>query len=266
VYGKVRFGELWIDAVSFAGALDAIAAMVARRQGGTVFTANVDHVVLAERNPAFREAYSRTELSLCDGQPLRWASRLVGLRVPEKISGSDLFLPLMRLAAKRSMRVYLLGGAAGVAEEAARRLRAEERTNVVGHAAPRIGLAPLPDEDAVIAAVARARPELLIVALGAPKGELFLERARSRLGPAVALSLGASLDFYVGRMRRAPRWVSAAGLEWLARLLQEPRRLARRYLLQDPVFVAILLRTLRLPEQERLVPPEEARAARAAGA
>jgi len=249
---QVRFGDLWVDALRFDEALDALERLVDAGRGGAVFTPNVDHVVVASEEPRLRAAYARADLSLCDGQPLRWASRLVGRALPEKVSGSDLLLPAMRLAARRGWRVYLLGAAPGVAREASARLASELGVTVAGVQAPAIGVSPLATEEGVVAEVAAARPHLLLVCLGAPKGELFIDRARDRLGPAVALSLGASLDFYVGRARRAPRWMQRVGLEWLYRLLQEPRRMARRYLVRDPRFLALLWRTLRLPRSERV--------------
>lgn len=259
---RVRFGAVWVDVLTFEGALAALTRLVASRRGGAVFTPNVDHVVLADEDPSLRRAYERADLSLCDGQPLRWVSPLLGLAIPEKISGSDLVLPALGLAARHGWRVYLLGGAPGVVEASAARLTAELGVTVVGWSEPRIGLEPLADEPAVVAAVAAARPDLLLVCLGAPKGERFIDRCRDRLGPAVSLSVGASLDFYVGRVRRAPRWMQRVGLEWFFRLLQEPGRMARRYLLRDPKFLLILLRTLREPRPTRVasaIPPKESR-------
>ena len=257
---RVRFGDLWVDALTFDEALAAIERLVDRGEGGAVFTPNVDHVVLADRDPRFRDAYRRADLSLCDGQPLRWTSRLVGLRIAEKVSGSDLFLPLMKLAARRRFRVFLFGGSQEVSEQAAAKLRSELGVNVVGILAPRIGLEPTPEEDAIVEQVRAARADLLVVCLGGHKAELWIDRVRERLRPAVSLGIGASIDFYVGRVRRAPRWMQRAGLEWLHRLLQEPRRLARRYLVEDVRFVGIMLRTLRAPRTERVLPggPEAA--------
>jgi len=256
--GRVRIGHVWIDAVTFEGALEAMEALVDAGQGGAAFTPNVDHIVVADRYAPFREAYGQADLSLCDGQPLVWASSLLGLRMPAKVSGADLFLPLMRLAARRGFRVFLLGGGPGVAEEAGRRLREEEGVLVVGALAPRIGLDGEEDEERVVAQLAEARPHLVIACLGSPKGELWIHRVRDRIKPAVALSIGATLDFYVGRKRRAPRWIQRTGLEWLFRLAQEPRRLARRYLIEDPRFLLILLRTLREPRSRRLAPHRDA--------
>ncbi len=245
---RLRLGHVPIDAVTFAGALDAIDALVAAGRGGVVFTPNVDHVVLAERDERFRAAYDTADLSLADGQPLVWSSRLLGAPLPEKVSGSDLLLPLMDLAAARAWRVFLLGAGPGVAEAAAERLRRERGVDVVGTAAPFVRAGPGeadPEGDAAALAIQRARPHLVLVAFGAPKQELWMHRRREALAPAVLLGIGASLDFVAGRARRAPRWVSRAGLEWLWRLVREPRRLWRRYLVDDPRFLAVLWRTFR---------------------
>ena len=249
---RVRVGSVWVDALSFDEAVARVGALVERGRGGAVFTPNVDHVVAAERAPLLRAAYGRAELSLADGQPIVWASRLLGHSLPAKISGSDLLVPVLRMAGVRGYRVYLLGGAEGLGARAAERIERELGCAVCGVDSARIGLTALPDEDAVLARVAAAGPHLLLVFLGAPKGERFIDRARPGLGSVVALSLGASLDFYMGRVRRAPPWMSRAGLEWAFRLAHEPRRLARRYLWDDPRFVRILVDTLRLPRSARV--------------
>ncbi len=250
---RARLGHVWLDAITFAEALRRIEDLVAERRGGCVFTPNVDHVVTAEDDPAFRAAYAAATLVVADGKPLVWASRLLGTPLPAKISGADLVWPLMEIAAWRRWRVYLLGGAPGVADLAAARFRAELGVDVVGVDAPRIAL-DAADEEASAAAerAGAASPDLILVALGAPKQELWIHRFLPALGPAVALGVGASLDFVAGTARRAPSWVSRAGLEWAYRLAQEPRRLARRYLLKDPRFLAVLVRTARAPRAERV--------------
>ena len=250
---RLRVGTLWVDVVTRVQALEALDSLVARGEGGSVFTPNVDHVVMAERNAAFRDAYDRASLSLADGTPLVWASHLLRPAVPEKLSGSDMLRPMAELAAKRGWRVYLLGGGPGSAAEAARRLRNEHGVNVVGIDDARISAEPDPASDApVLARLRAARPDLVFVALGAPKQELFIARALPGMGTAVAVGVGASLDFLAGSLRRSPAWMSRVGLEWLYRLAQEPRRLWRRYLIQDPKFVMVVLRTLCRSRDERV--------------
>src|ERR1700681_1947469 len=117
---RLRIGTLWIDVLSFAEALREIEILVDDGQGGAVFTPNVDHVVKAETNEAFRDAYEHVSLSLADGMPLVWVAGILGCPLPERVAGSDLLVPLMELAARRRWRVYLLGGAPGVAETAAK--------------------------------------------------------------------------------------------------------------------------------------------------
>jgi N-acetylglucosaminyldiphosphoundecaprenol N-acetyl-beta-D-mannosaminyltransferase len=185
-----------------------------------------------------------------DGKPLLWASRLLGWPLPEKISGADLILPLMRRAAERKWRVYLLGGAPGVAERAQELLRRAHGVDVAGADSPQLGPRGT-FEPQVVEKLRAAAPQVLLVALGAPKQELFIHAAKAQLAPAVALGIGAGLDFLVGAVKRAPAWMSHAGLEWFYRLSREPRRLWRRYLVNDPKFLAVLARDLGLPKTAR---------------
>ena len=240
---RIRVGHVGIDRVDFAQALDVIEGLVRARLGGMVFTPNVDHVVLAEKDERFRAAYRAANLSLVDGTLLLWASRLLGGRLPEKVSGSDLLQPLMQRTAQCGFRVYLLGGDPGVAEAARDRLLEQfPALRVVGCDDSRVDVDAL--DPAILERIKRAAPDLLLVALGAPKQEVFIFEHHAELGSAVCVGIGASLDFVAGTRRRAPRWISRIGLEWLYRLLQEPRRLARRYLLRDPLFGWILTRQL----------------------
>jgi len=243
---RIRVGKLPIDAVSFEGALDVIDQLVRAGDGGTVFTPNVDHIVMAEHDPRFQKAYQAASLSLVDGTPVMWASRLLGTPLPAKVSGSDLIMPLMERAAERGYRVYFLGGAPGVAELARDKLQvALPAIQIVGIDASRIDVnGDMNDADDVVNRIRDARPDLVLVALGAPKQELWSQARLHLLKPAVLIGVGASLDFVAGVQKRAPRWMSTAGVEWLYRLAQEPRRLAGRYLLRDPEFCWILLRQL----------------------
>ncbi len=243
---RVRIGDLSIDAITFQQALEIIGDRASRKLGGAVFTPNVDHIVMARQSRAFRDAYARAALSLVDGTPVLWAARLLGHPLPEKISGSDLFLPLVQLAEDRGLRVFLLGGAAGVADiVAARLMRQYPKLQIAGISSPLIGGepdSPLPTE--ALEQIRLAEPHLLFVALGAPKQELFIDRTAVLRGPCIAVGVGAAFDFVAGRIQRAPTWMSRFGLEWLFRLWREPKRLWRRYLIQDPAFLSIVARDL----------------------
>ena len=232
---------LELDALRRPAAIDAIVNLVREGRGGTVFTPNVDHVVQAQHNVAFREAYSRASLSLVDGTPVLWAARLLGTPLPEKLSGSDLFDPLIERAAAEGLRVVLLGGGPGVAELAAKNLRERlPALQIVDTLAPRLGLTVTDEEQACVERLRQAKADLIFVCLGAPKQELFSDRNRALLAPAVLVGFGAAVDFAAGTLPRAPAWMSRAGLEWAFRLGREPKRLAARYLLRDPEFLKII--------------------------
>jgi N-acetylglucosaminyldiphosphoundecaprenol N-acetyl-beta-D-mannosaminyltransferase len=163
-----------------------------------------------------------------------------------KVSGSDLVMPLMERAAQHGYRVYFLGGAPGVAEMARQKLQsALPAIQIVGMDAARIDVSgDMSAVDDIVERIRNARPDLVLVALGAPKQEIWSQARLNLLKPAVLIGVGASLDFVAGIQKRAPRWMSSMGVEWLYRLAQEPRRLAGRYLLRDPEFCWILLRQL----------------------
>jgi N-acetylglucosaminyldiphosphoundecaprenol N-acetyl-beta-D-mannosaminyltransferase len=244
---RIRMGQISIDALRLSEAIDAVEALVVGGLGGLVFTPNVDHVVVAEQDARLRAAYQAADLSLVDGTPVLWAARLLGRSLPEKVSGSDLIQPLAVRAAERGWRIYLLGAREGVAARAKEVLeRQHPGLQVVGTSSPQIDLSKDPaDQEDVLAAVRAARPHLLFLALGAPKQEIWAHRIRDRVCPAVILGIGASLDFVAGTAKRAPRWVSDAGFEWLYRLAHEPARLWRRYLIRGPKFVSVVLRETR---------------------
>jgi N-acetylglucosaminyldiphosphoundecaprenol N-acetyl-beta-D-mannosaminyltransferase len=248
---RVRVGQLWIDCLTFDQALSEIERLVEARDGGFVFTPNVDHVVMAETNGLFRNAYQAAGLSLVDGQSLVWVSRLLGLPLPERIAGSDLIVPLMQRAARRNWKVYLLGAAPGVADFAATQLQTRYGVQIAGVQAPTISIIPEQDEPTVIARLRAAKPDLALIALGSPKQEIWIHRIAETIHPTVAIGVGASFDFIAGKVRRCPRWIAAAGLEWVFRMTQQPR-LMSRYLLRDPKFVPILFRTMLLPRAERV--------------
>jgi N-acetylglucosaminyldiphosphoundecaprenol N-acetyl-beta-D-mannosaminyltransferase len=244
--GRIRIGTLPADRVTLQQALDAVDELVRAGQGGRVFTPNVDHVVQAQNNARFRAAYSSASLSLVDGVPLLWAARLLQTPFPEKLSGSDFILPLMTRAAARGYRVYFLGGAPGSAELAQEKLiQALPTLQIVGTDSARVDVnAPAAEQAPILERIAAATPDLLLVALGAPKQEIWSFEQRAALGAAVTVGIGAGLEFIAGTLRRAPAWMSGAGLEWAFRLVQDPRRLAARYLLRDPKFFQIVARQL----------------------
>ena len=233
----VPFARLTLPA-----AVDAIGTMIAGGGPRQVVTANVDFLVQAQADPELRRILRTADLVLCDGMPLVWASRLRGTPLPGRVAGADLVPALLRRAEERGHRVFLLGAGPGVAAAAAARVRARHpRLREIGHASPPAGTLFELGAPGLLARIRAARPDLLLVAFGCPKQEKWIARHREELGVPVSIGIGATLDFLAGRVRRAPAWVGRCGFEWLFRLAQEPRRLARRYardLVQFPALLA----------------------------
>lgn len=228
---SARLAGIRVDRIDLHGAVSRIESAVVDRSPIQIATVNLDFLVQAQRSYELRTALEGSDLNVADGMPVVWLARLAGQRVPGRTAGSDLVpLALSRLAA-RGARVFLLGGDRSVALEAGRWLaEAYPGLVVAGHCEPPFaGIDRMPNRS-IVNLIRAARPDVLLVALGNPKQELWIARHRNLLGVSVAIGVGCTLDLLARRSRRAPRWMQRTGLEWLFRLAQEPRRLFARYI------------------------------------
>lgn len=240
-----RIGNLDIHNLRFEEAVDHIWRLVEAGSGGVVCTPNADYVVRARTDDAFREAIASADLRLPDGMGIVYASRIAGRPIHGTVTGRHLLPVLAGRAANHGISVALFGAQPGVAGEAAKRLQARyARLTVAEAMSPpaRFAVGSAEDSDAV-AVLRRRSPGMIFVALGAPKQEIWMQRHRQELDGSVLIGVGAAFDIVAGRFREAPRWMTAIGLEWLVRLMQEPKRLARRYLLDDPWIIRWALET-----------------------
>lgn len=215
-----------------ATACDAVRAMIERGQPGYFITANVHYAMLTAQNPDLDAINRGASFILADGAPLVWASRMGRGRtpLPERVAGSDLIYDLCEQAARLGHSVFFFGAAPGIADEAARRL--VERypgLKVAGTLCPEPGDLADGRVGPILARIREANPQLLLVALGQPKGERWIARHREALGVPAVVQIGATLDFIAGRMRRSPRLYQKIGMEWAYRMAQEPARLVPRY-------------------------------------
>ena len=245
---RVELCGAWIDALDVPGAVATVLGWAhgPDRRCRMVVTPNVNHVVLLHEQPAFRSVYQHADLVLADGAPLVALSRGVGRPLPARVAGSDLVPALLDMAPP-GLRLFLLGGAPGVAERAVAAIAHRWPTaEVVGVASPAPGFeVDASQNDALVAAINRAGADVLVVGLGSPKQELWVDEHRERLDVPVALCVGATIDFLAAEVRRAPRWVQVIGLEWLYRIAQEPRRLLGRYVHDGRVFARLAIAELR---------------------
>jgi N-acetylglucosaminyldiphosphoundecaprenol N-acetyl-beta-D-mannosaminyltransferase len=243
---SVSLGSLFAHRVTFDQAVERILDLVRAGGGGYVVTPNVDHVCVAVEDRGFALAHRSASLSTVDGTPLMWLARACQTPLPEKISGSDLMLPVLRAAAKHELKVALFGGSPSASEAAADTIIREVPTvKIVARVCPMYRpQTSTPELVEAFAVVRQASPDIVFIAMGTPNQELFMYEHRDAFGSAVLIGIGAGLDFLAGTKTRAPKWMQRAGVEWLFRLVQEPRRLAHRYLVRDRAFFAIAARQI----------------------
>jgi N-acetylglucosaminyldiphosphoundecaprenol N-acetyl-beta-D-mannosaminyltransferase len=239
------------DNVTTEEAIRLIDEMIASRQPHYLATANVDFTVQALHDPELRKILAEAHLVVCDGMPLVWASKWLRNPLPERVAGADLVPALLKVAAARGYRVYFLGGKAEVAQQAVANVREQYPTlQVAGVWSPPFAPLASMDHADICRRVRESKADLLFVSFGCPKQEKWIAMNYQNCGVPVSVGVGATIDFLAGSMRRAPRWMQATGLEWIFRLLQEPRRLFRRYAGDLVVFgYGILRQTLRLRGQ-----------------
>lgn len=228
---RIKFLNTHVDSLTMSEAVDQIDSLIAKKGCSYVVTPNLDHIVIMETDKEFVEIYQNADLVLADGKPLIWISKLTGNPIKEKISGSDLFPHMCAMAAKKGYSVFILGAAEGVADKAAVNLTAKNPgLKIAGTYSPPAGFENDDNELTQIASlVAAAKPDILAVSLGSPKGEKFVYKHLKEYGVPLGISIGATIDFEAGNVKRAPKWMSDYGLEWLFRITQDPKRLIKRY-------------------------------------
>lgn len=218
------------DNVTTAETVAMVERMVRSGLPHYLATANVDFLVQALHDVELRRILFDAHLVLCDGTPLVWASRWLGNPLPERVAGSDLVPLLVKIAAERGYRVYFLGGASEATAKAIERLRKQYPALVIAGAySPPFSALLDMDHEEIRRRVAAARPDMLFVSFGCPKQEKWIAMHYRALGVPVCIGVGGTIDFLAGRLARAPRWMQQTGTEWVFRLVQEPRRLLKRY-------------------------------------
>jgi N-acetylglucosaminyldiphosphoundecaprenol N-acetyl-beta-D-mannosaminyltransferase len=244
---RVRLFGFELDAIDMPTAVDAIYRWIGSREKSCRFvvTPNVDHAVLYQEHEGLRRAYANASLILADGMPVVAAARLLGRKLPGRVTGSDLTPAIFQAAEKHGgLRVFLLGAAPGVAERASERITMNwPAVEIVGTYSPPLGFERDPlENERILAQIAQSGADLLVVGLGAPKQELWVDAHRDRLEVTATLCVGATIDFLAGGKRRAPCWMRRTGVECLHRVVSEPRRLLGRYARDAWIFPRLVWR------------------------
>lgn len=228
-----------VDALNLDEAVERIRQWLHDEQVGRyVCVTDVHCIMQSYRRADVRNAYNGASLCVPDGMPLTWVGRALGQRTIGRVYGPDLMLRLLEVSAREGHTNFFYGGAEGVAEELKRLMTTRfPNLKVVGTYCP--PFRPLTHEERreITSTVNALNPDLLWIGLGAPKQELFMNEYRDVLRAKVMIGVGAAFDFHTGRVRQAPRWMMRAGLEWFFRLCMEPRRLAPRYVRNNPSFI-----------------------------
>jgi N-acetylglucosaminyldiphosphoundecaprenol N-acetyl-beta-D-mannosaminyltransferase len=232
-----------VSAVNLELALHLAEKWIDAGQPGYVCLSGVHGVMEAQKDPELREIMNRAALNLPDGMPMTWLGWRQGFSAMDRVFGPDFMIEMCRLSSRRGYRCFFYGGKPGVAVELASVLRRRiPGLDIVGtYAPPFRPLSPEEERD-LFAQIARAKPHVVWVGLSTPKQERFMAQYLDRLQVPLLIGVGAAFDYHTGRIRDCPAWIKRAGLQWLHRLIQEPRRLWKRYLLSNSGFLWRLAR------------------------
>lgn len=226
-----------VDRVDMDGALALVERFIAEGSPRHIVTADASMVITASEDPEFARIVAASDLVTPDGMGIVWATKRLGTPVTAKVSGVDLSARCCALSAEKGWRVFFFGAGPGVAEEAAARMRARfPGANIVGF---RDGFFKPDDEPQIVEQIRAAKPDILLVALGIPKQEKFIDRHKQALGVPVCIGVGGTLDVFSGSVKRAPVWMQNVGLEWLYRLASNPKKISKVKML--PVFARRVL-------------------------
>ena len=224
-----------VNSLTLAETTEAIGQFIDERRKAYVVEVNVDVMIKIEKDEELRRITEDADLVLVDGQPLVWVAKLYRRPVKEKVSGSDLSIELCRMAAERGYTMFILGGKEGVADQAKAKMEAQyPGLQVVGTCAPPLGFEKDEAELAKVRqAISAVSPDIVLCCLGCPKQEKWIDANWRDVDARVFLCAGATVDFLAGNVKRAPAWISRIGMEWFYRFLMEPRRLFKRYFIDD---------------------------------
>jgi N-acetylglucosaminyldiphosphoundecaprenol N-acetyl-beta-D-mannosaminyltransferase len=235
---RVNVLGVGISVLNLPSALTVIAEAIGMRRKGYICVTGVHGVMEAQSDPAFKAILNNAMLCTPDGIPMVWAGRLNGFSEMDRVYGPDLLLLVCEWSKKSGCRHFFYGGADGVAELLAEKLRAKfPGLNVAGTFTPPFRPLTAAEETKFQELVRNLRPDIIWVGLSTPKQEKFMAEYLSKLDTTLMVGVGAAFDFHSGRVKQAPRWMQRSGLEWFFRLCQEPRRLAKRYFRNNPLFL-----------------------------
>lgn len=241
-FEKQQFLNTYVNNLSMKDCLEAIDSLVSQDKKSYVVAVNVDVIVKIEDDPYLKKIVDNADLVLVDGKPLQWIAKYQGNPIKEKISGSDLVPLLLKQASDKGQSVFIIGGKDGIAQKAKSNI---EKTNplikIVGTYAPPFGFEKDQNElDKINSIISDCHPDIVIACFGCPKQEKWIYENYLKYEAKLSVCAGATVDFLAGNVKRAPKWISNIGFEWFYRFLQEPKRLFRRYFVDDIKIIKLI--------------------------
>jgi len=235
---KFSFAGIKIDNITLEEVIEKVKELIKKGKTSYIVTPNAAHIVLLQKDKEFRKVYENAELVLCDGQPIIWISKIFGEPLKERITGVDLLFSLLQLSSKEKYGVYLLGAKEGIIKRTVENLQKKfPELRIVGY-----HNGYFIDDEKMIKEINERSPDILFIGMGFPKQEKWIFKYIKNLDIKIAVCIGGVFDIVAGKTKRAPVWMQKIGMEWFFRLIQEPKRLWKRYLIGNTLFLWLVFK------------------------
>ncbi len=235
---KFKFAGIEIDNLTIQEAIDEIEALIKKGKSSYIVTPNAAQLVLLQKDKEFKKVYESAHLALPDGMSVIWASKILGAPLQARITGTELLFSLLGTSCKKNYKIFLLGGGKQIIEEVNKNLQLKfPNLQIVGNQHGYFS-----DDREIIEKINKTQADILFIGLGFPKQEKWIYHNLDQLSIKVAVCIGGVFDVVAGKTKRAPEWMQKAGIEWFFRLIQEPQRLWKRYLVGNIIFIWLVFK------------------------
>jgi len=244
MHSKVNILGVQVSSLTNQELLNAISNSITSKQFSQIAITPTNSIIAAFKEKRISEIYNKAEIVLCDGIPVKWASHFLGTPIKERITGLDVLPNVVKLSSEMNFSLFLLGASPGVGDQLAKVIT-EQYPNVAIagiYVPPFMKVFSEEENQKMVHAVNASNADIVLVSLTAPKQDIWIAQNRSTLNPAVYIGIGGAFEVMAGIAKRSPIWMHKAGLEWLYRFIQEPKRLFRRYFIEAPVFIPLVIK------------------------
>ena len=244
MHSKVNILGVQVSSLTNEELLNTITNSITSKQFSQIAITPTNSIVAAYKEKGISEIYNKAEIVLCDGMPVKWASHFLGTPIKERITGLDVLPNLVKLSSEKNFSLFLLGASPGVGNQLAKVITEQyPNVNITGiYVPPFMKVFSEEENQKMVHAVNASNADIVLVSLTAPKQDIWIAQNRSTLNPAVYIGIGGAFEVMAGLAKRSPIWMQNAGLEWLYRFIQEPQRLFRRYFIEAPFFIPLVIK------------------------